>query len=310
VGIRLLEADPSFAQFLSEEERADARRIVLPVERISRGIVDVCGLLEKADAFAGLILEGILLQRTRIGEQVAVRLLGPGDVSSLTKQSRSMLISDSDCRVLEDARMALLGREMLVGARHWPPLVSGLHVRIAEQTDRLTAQLVICQLPRVDQRLIAIMWLLAESWGRVTPMGTSLPMHLTHDVLGGLVGARRSTVTLALKELADRGALIRQPEGWLILEAPDGRPGGLPEIEEPRLSRNGISVWQQAAPENGGEAASGAELLERVERLREEHAVRRSQVQAQLDRLALARKRRDELGGTSKQSVRRRPAPS
>ncbi len=47
--------------------------------------------------------------------------------------------------------------------RRWPGLLAGLHVHVAEQSERLAAQLVICQLPRVDQRLLAIMWLLAES---------------------------------------------------------------------------------------------------------------------------------------------------
>lgn len=39
-------------------------------------------------------------------------------------------------------------------------------------------------------------------------------------MLGGLVGARRSTVTLALRKLADRGSLVSQGNGWLIVEAP------------------------------------------------------------------------------------------
>ena len=52
------------------------------------------------------------------------------------------------------------------------------------------------------------MWLLAESWGRVTQAGIRLPLGLTHDVLGALVGARRPTVTLALRELTERGAIL------------------------------------------------------------------------------------------------------
>jgi hypothetical protein len=47
-----------------------------------------------------------------------------------------------------------------------------------------------------------------------------LPLALTHETLGGLVGARRPTVTLALRELTERGALVHQSPGWLLLEAP------------------------------------------------------------------------------------------
>ena len=106
--------------------------------------------------------------------------------------------------------MAILGSEVLIAAHRWPRIVAGLNARIGEQSERLTTQLAICQLPRVDQRVLAMMWLLAESWGRVTAAGTTLPLALTHDALGALVGARRPTVTLALGELTDRGAIVRQ----------------------------------------------------------------------------------------------------
>ena len=97
---------------------------------------------------------------------------------------------------------------------------------------RLTGQLVICQLPRVDQRVLAIMWLLAESWGQVTPGGVRLPLALTHETLGAMVGARRPTVTLALRKLSQQGAIIHQESGWLLLEPPPepvpGAPQGAP----------------------------------------------------------------------------------
>jgi len=59
---------------------------------------------------------------------------------------------------------------------------------------------------------MALMWLLAESWGRVTPAGIRLPLSLSHEVLGGLIGSRRPTVTLALTKLAEQGSLTRQDD--------------------------------------------------------------------------------------------------
>jgi CRP-like cAMP-binding protein len=64
------------------------------------------------------------------------------------------------------------------------------------------------------------MWLLAESWGLVTPTGTVLPIALTHAALGGLIGARRPTVTLALGNLSASGLVRREPRGWLLLGSP------------------------------------------------------------------------------------------
>lgn len=293
--IPLLEADPSIAQFMSDDERTEAHRINLPVRKVPRGELDVSQLLDDAGAFAALILEGMLIKRSRVGDQVALRMVGPGDFLSLTRQQRSMLFAGSDCRVLEQSRIALFGRDVLVGVRHWPLLLSGLYVRVAEQSDRVEGQLAICQLPRVDDRLLAMLWLLAESWGRVTHAGTWLPVKLTHGVLGGLVGARRSTVTLALRELADRGALIRKEDGWLLLEMPESDARDLPEIVEPRLSRSSESPWRSPDAERAAASDDGPEeLLATVRRLRRSHEVELWRAQDRLRRIRLQQARLDD----------------
>jgi CRP/FNR family transcriptional regulator, cyclic AMP receptor protein len=310
--IPLLQADPSIGQFLSEDEREEARRVNLPVRAVPRGELDVGRLLDDDRAFAGLILEGMVVKRFRIGKQEALRLVGPGDFVSLTRQQRSMLVSGSECRVLEASSVALLGREVLVGVRHWPLLLSGLHVRLADQNDRIEAQLAICQLPRVDDRVLAMLWLLAESWGRVTSAGTWLPVNLTHGVLGGLIGARRSTVTLALGQLADRGALVREDDGWLLLETPESTGGDLPEFDEPRLSASSASPWRSST--SGERAAAGVsseeDLLATVQRLRRSHEVALGKVQDHLERVRAERDRRDQKRRTRTGSISPRSAPS
>jgi hypothetical protein len=82
---------------------------------------------------------------------------------------------------------------------------------------RLATTQAISQLTRVDRRLKALFWHLAERWGRVSGDGVIVPLALTHRILGQLVGARRPTVSTALSELADRGELVRRPDGsWLL----------------------------------------------------------------------------------------------
>ena len=181
---------------------------------------------------------------------------------------------------------------------------------MAEQSDRLATQLAICQLPRVDQRLLAMMWLLAESWGQVTSAGTTLPLTLTHDTLGGLVGARRPTVTLALGELTDRGAIVRQDRGWLLLEPPPESSGTTKKLEEPRLL-NGIgSTWLDGSEQPHADIESQRELQETVMRLREEHARNVERFNQRLRRLTSLREAcidsRRKLTG----SVSQRQAPS
>jgi hypothetical protein len=81
---------------------------------------------------------------------------------------------------------------------------------------------------------MAIMWLLAEKWGYVTRAGTVLPLALTHATLGYLIGARRPTVTLALGELAERGRLVKQDDGWLIIEPPPGTSRSTRQLDVPQ----------------------------------------------------------------------------
>jgi DNA-binding transcriptional ArsR family regulator len=53
----------------------------------------------------------------------------------------------------------------------------------------------------------------------VTPAGVVITVHLTHAMLGRLVGARRPTVSLALKALADEGLIVRREDGsWLLCQ--------------------------------------------------------------------------------------------
>jgi CRP-like cAMP-binding protein len=220
--IRLFEAEPDLMRFLGEDDAQLARETRLPVQALPKGDVDVRRLLERAGAFGALVLDGMLQQSLRLGSHAGLRLLGPGDVLSLTHAPGSMLVTESGDRALVPTRLALLEREMLLAVRRWPQIAAGLHAHFGEQSERLMTQLMICQLPRVDDRLLALMWLLAESWGQVTPAGTVLPIALTHAALGGLIGARRPTVTLALGNLATSGLVRREPRGWLLLGSPNG----------------------------------------------------------------------------------------
>jgi CRP/FNR family cyclic AMP-dependent transcriptional regulator len=75
----------------------------------------------------------------------------------------------------------------------------------------------------VDVRLLVMMWYLADRWVKVTPGGVNVPLRLTHQTLGRLVGAQRPSVTTALKQLAVEGLLTRAADGsWLLHgDAPD-----------------------------------------------------------------------------------------
>jgi hypothetical protein len=203
----------------------------------------------------------------------------------------------------------MLDDRVLLAARRYPRLIAGLHIRMGEQYQRLAAHLVICQLPRVEDRVLSMMWLLAESWGRVTISGTILPITLTHDAVGEMIGARRPTVTLALRELADRGALFRQDGGWLLLEPAPGLFGMTP-LSAPTVELNGATgmSWRdhgRRSPPNGDHNGLG----ETVGTMLTSHVRSAREVQERIDASRRARERSRQL--RDRIATRRRPsAPS
>ena len=68
----------------------------------------------------------------------------------------------------------------------------------------------------MDDRLLVLLWAMAERWGRVAPQGVRLPLRLPHRTLATLVGARRPSVTTALSGLAREGLVERTQDGWLL----------------------------------------------------------------------------------------------
>jgi CRP/FNR family transcriptional regulator, cyclic AMP receptor protein len=269
--VQLLTVEPDLGRFLTPEERDAAAGLPVPAWDLSQGMLDVETLLVDARAFGAIVLEGMLLHYLQVGEQAALRLIGPGDVLSRSGILPSMVV-DSRNSVAAPTRVAMLDNDVLLAARRWPLLIAGLHLRMAEQSERLATQLAICQMPRVDQRVLALMWLLAESWGRVTSVGTRVSLALTHDAIGCLIGSRRPTVTLALSALVERGAIARQEDGWLLLERPP-----IPD-REPRLATDPVVIsssattsWDETAEDFGEMGKRGQEQLRAtVRRLQEE----------------------------------------
>jgi CRP/FNR family transcriptional regulator, cyclic AMP receptor protein len=236
--IGLLELDPDLAKFITAQECVAAEKLKLRVHDVAAGGegADLDALLAREQAFGAIVVEGILAHRLQVADQLGVRLLGAGDIVIYAPHARLMVLADSQLSATRDARLALLDDALLVAVRHWPVLAMRLLERFAEQTQALAAQFVITQMPRVDQRVFALLWLLAERWGRVTRSGTYLPLKVTHQMLGALIGARRPTVTLAMTQLADRGALIKQPQGYLLIEPPPQPTGSMSASDQSTLT--------------------------------------------------------------------------
>ena len=292
--IPLLQADADIGRYLTADERAAAETLTVPTVTLETGPVDIRELLDRNACFGALVLSGMLVAHLRVGEQAGMRILGPGDVVSGGTTPASMLLVDSGNRAVSTTQLAMLGKDVLVGAHRWPRLVAGLHARTADQIERVAVQLAICQLPRVEDRLLALFWLLAEQWGRVTPGGTVLPLALTHETLGALVGARRPTVTLALGELSDRGAVLRQGRAWLLVE-PLSRPAhGAQDPHAPSFVAESPTTWGTRELEDIQHDVHD-EIFATVARLREQHLERSEAIRSGLERVRASRLRSQEI---------------
>ena len=134
--------------------------------------------------------------------------------------------SRTEWRAHAPARVALLDAAWARTAARWPEISVNLLRRSIERSQSLALYLAISHVTGVDARVLTILWHFADRWGHVTPQGTVVPLKLTHELLGSVVGARRQTVSAAVTELVRRGALSRDAPGggWLLHERP-GEPG-------------------------------------------------------------------------------------
>ena len=221
--INLLEHDPDLARGIdSARAEAAARRLTAPVAHLPRGPWSPEDV-EQDGLFGILVLSGLLVREATVGDHPCAELLGPGDLIRSTEDSDAdeLLGRSIEWTVLAPARVALLGSGLIAAAAPWPEVITSLVDRAARRADRLVVLQAITHLTRVDDRLLALLWYLAERWGRVSPEGVRIGLRLPHRTLAGMVGARRPSVTTALGQLIARGDLERRPDGaWVLPGSP------------------------------------------------------------------------------------------
>jgi CRP/FNR family cyclic AMP-dependent transcriptional regulator len=223
--VRLLEADPDLAGLLTGTRRQEAEsELVVRVHRLGVGVWDVSRLEGAgADHVGLLLLDGVVAREVIVADHVSAELLGPGDlVRPWQDASKADLLPvDVLWSILSPSSFAVLDRRFAGELARWPEVTAALFERLSERSLRLGTTQAISQLTRVDRRLKALLWHLAERWGRVSGDGVVVPLALTHRILGQLVGARRPTVSTALGELAERGELVRRVDGsWVLRGSP------------------------------------------------------------------------------------------
>jgi CRP-like cAMP-binding protein len=147
-----------------------------------------------------------------------------GDVLLTGSPSPTTPSSSRELVATDDAHVAVLDRRFMLGAARWPALMGAVMSRLADQQHRLAVHGAICQLPRSEQRTMAILCHLASRTGTVTPDGVLLRRPLSHQQIADLIGARRPTVSLALRSLQNHGLVRRRDDGSWLLSHYTGEP--------------------------------------------------------------------------------------
>lgn len=215
--LSLLDVDPDLAEGIPAADRPLARRaLARPVQSLPAGRFDADALLSGKGAFGLLIVDGAVVRELDVAGRVCDEILGPGEVIGDPVED-ALLPVPVTWHTLRPATAIVLDARYALAAQRWPSLSLNLHQRLLVQGHRSAVHAAIAQLPRVDRRVLALLWHLAERWGRVTPFGVEIDLPLTHEALGRLVGAQRPTVSLALAELSRDGLVTRSVRRtWLL----------------------------------------------------------------------------------------------
>ncbi len=237
----LLDLDVELSEALDVRMRMVARPAVTAVTFDAEvGELDLRPRLAAATPGPGvLVLEGVLAVSVRVGDRTAAELLGAGDlVEPIVSPDDELLECVTEWRGLTATRFAVLDGPFTERVRPWPQLTHALLRRMERRAHNLNVQRAIASQPRLEARLTLLLWHLASRWGRVEPGGIRLPLPLTHQLLGRLVGAERPSVSHALARLARAGLVTGHGDEWHLHGKPEdhlvtmreGAPGHVEQL--------------------------------------------------------------------------------
>jgi CRP/FNR family transcriptional regulator, cyclic AMP receptor protein len=237
--VRVLEVDPDLGEALDPEHEALARAAA--VARVAvlepgewRGDEEYP---EAAGHLGLLILDGLLARTVEVGSRSCVELLGPGDLLRpwVTAATISSVPIDSHWTVVERTRVAVLDRRFATTMARFPEITGAILDRVMVRSRWLAFYLAVVQLKLVEERLLVVLWHFADRWGRVRPDGVVVRLPVTQALLGGVVGARRPSVTTALSGLRRAGQVERLPSGdWLLHGGP---PDALGHVQKQAVGK-------------------------------------------------------------------------
>ncbi len=245
--IALLTFDPDLGRGLDPDELRQARRLVVGVRcelPVGRWEPRHGSHAVSESPFGALVVDGLVTFERSLDRTINAEIIGPGDMIQPWAAEPGLLPAETVWTVVEPTTLAVLDRRFLTAVRRWPVLAQRLVERMTEQNARLSVHATINGIRHVELRILAMLWHLAGLYGKVTPGGVLLPLRLSHAAIGRLIGARRPTVTLALRVLGEQGHVQIDGERRFLL-ADGSRALLAPQLDgAERLSGGAIAVTE------------------------------------------------------------------
>jgi hypothetical protein len=222
--VRLLDAEPSLARGIERRVLDDAReKLSVEVRRVEPGPWEGSTRTPPSPLFIGyLILEGAFTRQVEVSGRPSIELLGPGDLVRpwvVPRALDAMGVTD-EWALISTGHLAMIDEEFHQAAQGFPSILTLLMDRVVARSRWLGFHVALCQLPRIDHRLLLIFRYVAERWGVEEARGVKIPIRLSHRNLAAMIGARRPKVSSALTTLAESGVVQQAPDGsWTFFAA-------------------------------------------------------------------------------------------
>jgi hypothetical protein len=160
-------------------------------------------------------VDGLFAIDTCIAGRRTTELMGDGDLLQPPEPHEDEMV---DCetvwRALNPTRLALLDSDFADRMRSWPRVLNALFRRAERRSAELDVLRAISCQPRLEVRLVLLLWHLASRWGRVEPAGLRLELPLTHRLLGQMVAAERPSISHALRRLSQAEIVTGSAGDW------------------------------------------------------------------------------------------------
>ncbi|HEY5189987.1 MAG TPA: helix-turn-helix domain-containing protein [Solirubrobacteraceae bacterium] len=249
--MQVLIEDPGLARHLSGRELAQATAVAIaPLMRVAPGTRRFLVNEPWTHGHLGLlVLDGLIARHVTVGQIAATEFLGPGDILAPWVSPREHAEPvQVRWEVLAPSRLASLDEQFGRRIGPWPQIPAALLDRAAQRADAQVLQAALRQARRVEDRVLLALWHFAGRWGHVGPEGrtVSLPK-ITGETLARVIGARRQSVSTALGQLVQRGAIERHADGSLTVPS---KPPQLRPVQREAIVTEAPAVARRATDQH------------------------------------------------------------